>query len=109
MWLLGADGQHVRLDQGPAAVQLDGSQSWTLLDGALGAVGALPTSWRTGPGWLWVPDAIELEVLNVLGQVVLIPPGAAHDPIPHALAEGVYVLRVRTAQGWESHKILLKT
>jgi len=48
-------------------------------------------------------------VLNVLGQVVLIPPGAAHDPIPHALAEGVYVLRVRTAQGWESHKILLKS
>ena len=109
LWLLGTDGQRVRLDQGPAAVQLDGSQSWTLLDGALGAVGALPTSWRTGPGWLWVPDAIELEVLNVLGQVVLIPPGAAHDPIHHALAEGVYVLRVRTAQGWESHKILLKS
>jgi hypothetical protein len=65
-------------------------------------------AWRTGPGWLWVPDAVQLEVLNLLGQVVLTPTGAAHDPIPHGLAEGVYVLRVRSVKGWESHKILLK-
>ena len=109
LWLLGGDGQHVRLDQGSAAVHLDGSQSWTLLAEALGSVETQPSSWRTGPGWLWVPDAVELEVLNVLGQVVLVPTGSAHDPIPHGLAEGVYVLRVRTARGWESHKINLKS
>jgi hypothetical protein len=72
-------------------------------------VDAQPTSWRTGPGWLWVPDAVQLEVLNVLGQVVLCPTGAAHDPIPHELAEGVYILRVCSVKGWESHKILLKS
>lgn len=109
LWLLGGDGQHVRLDQGSAAVHLDGSQSWTLLAEALGSVETQPSSWRTGPGWLWVPDAVELEVLNVLGQVVLVPTGSAHDPIPHGLAEGVYVLRVRTSRGWESHKINLKS
>lgn len=109
LWLLGDDGQHVRLDQGFAAVNLDGSQSWTLLAEALESVETQPSSWRTGPGWLWVPDAVELEVLNVLGQVVLVPTGSAHDPIPHGLAEGVYVLRVRTARGWESHKINLKS
>jgi len=109
LWLLGADGQHVRLDQGPAAVQLDGSQSWTLLAESLGGAEAQPGAWRTGPGWLWVPDAVQLEVLNVLGQVVLTPTGAAHDPIPHGLAEGVYVLRVRSVKGWKSHKIQLKS
>jgi hypothetical protein len=109
LWLLGADGQRVRLDQGPAAVQLDGSQSWTLLAESLGGAEAQPMAWRTGPGWLWVPDAVQLEVLNVLGQVVLTPTGTAHDPIPHGLAEGVYVLRVRSVKGWESHKILLKS
>jgi hypothetical protein len=108
-WLLGANGQQVRLDQGPSTVQLDGTQSWTLMASGLSAPESNPALWRTGPGWLWVPDADQLEVLNVLGQVVLTPTGAAHDPIPHGLAEGVYVLRVRTPQGWESHKILLKS
>jgi len=110
LWLLGGDGQRVRLDQDHAVVALDGSQSWTLLAEALGGRDEVQqTTWRTGPGWIWVPDAIELEVLNVLGQVVLVPSGLANDPLTHGLAEGVYVLRVRTPQGWESHKILIKS
>ena len=109
LWLLGADGQRVRLDQGPAAVQLNGSQSWTLLAESLGGAEVHPTAWRTGPGWIWVPDAIELEVLNMLGQVVLVPAGLAQNPLNHGLAEGVYILRVRSEKGWESHKIHLKS
>lgn len=109
LWLLGADGQRVRLDQGPAAVLLNGSQSWTLLAESLGGAEVHPTAWRTGPGWIWVPDAIELEVLNMLGQVVLVPAGLAQNPLTHGLAEGVYILRVRSEKGWESHKIHLKS
>jgi hypothetical protein len=62
-----------------------------------------------GTGWLWVPDAVELEVLNVLGQLVLAPNGSACDPISHGLAEGVYLLRVRNQIGWQSYKIILKS
>lgn len=109
LWLIGDNGQRVRLDQGPAQVQLNGSQSWILLTDALGGEEVRPTAWRTGPGWIWVPDAIELEVLNMLGQVVLVPAGLAHNPLTHGLAEGVYILRVRSEMGWESHKIILKS
>lgn len=109
LWLLGTDGQRLRLDQGPTAIYLDGSQSWTLCSEALNLPEMQPTPWRMGTGWLWVPDAIELEVLNVLGQVVLVPNGSACEPISHDLAEGVYLLRVRNQIGWQSYKIILKS
>lgn len=107
MFLVG-ETQVVPLDDGGAVVQLDGMQHWQVCS-ALGLHDADQNAqeWRAGPGFVWVPDADELTILNVLGQVVEHAGHADGAPLTHSLPRGLYVLRVRRGTQWTQIKTIL--
>jgi hypothetical protein len=107
MFLVG-ETQVVALDDGGAVVQLDGMQHWQVCS-ALGLHDADQNApeWRAGPGFVWVPDADELTILNVLGQVVEHAGHADGAPLTHSLPRGLYVLRVRRGPQWTQIKTIL--
>jgi len=109
LWLLGADGSRIRLDLGPAAVVLEGRQTWLLTSSALSNGEAESLVWRCGPGFLWVPGADHLEILNLLGQPLGAVRGdSAGEPWMHQLPEGLYLVRARIGARWHHLKIHLK-
>jgi hypothetical protein len=63
--------------------------------------------WRAGLGFVWVPDADELTILNALGQVVKHVSLAGGAPLTHSLPRGLYVLRVRRGTQWTQIKTIL--
>ena len=107
LWL--TDGiESFRLDQGPLTLELQGVQHWRLMGSSMALAEATEGLWRTGPGILWSPEAQDLELLTMLGQVVLRRYGINGEPVAHHLPEGAYVLRWRSAGAWNTQKIILK-
>jgi hypothetical protein len=107
MFLVG-ETQVVPLDDGGAVVQLDGMQHWQVCSALeLPKADQNAPMWRAGPGFVWVPDADELTILNVLGQVVEHTDHADGAPLTHSLPRGLYVLRVRRGPQWTQIKTIL--
>ena len=107
LWL--TDGiESFRLDQGAHALELQGVQHWRLMGSSLALAEPGDGLWRTAPGILWSPEAQDVELLTMLGQVVLRRYGINGEPVAHHLPEGAYVLRWRSAGAWNTKKIILK-
>jgi hypothetical protein len=107
LWL--TDGiESFRLDQGPVTLELQGVQHWRLMGSSMALPEAKDCLWRTAPGILWSPEAQDVELLSMLGQVVLRRYGINGEPLAHHLPEGAYVIRWRSAGAWHTQKIILK-
>lgn len=107
MYLVG-ETQVIALDDAGAVLQLDGTQHWQLTS-TLGSrdAGRSDLVWRSGPGFVWIPDANELEIKNLLGQAVAHACLSGGAPFVHSLPHGLYVLRVRRGTEWTPFKTLL--
>jgi hypothetical protein len=107
VYLVG-ETQVIALGEAGAPLTLDGTQHWQLTR-SLGT----PTNphdrapWRVGPGFIWAPEADELQIVNLVGQVVAHFPDACDAPRIHNLPHGLYVVRVRQGAQWTQRKTIL--
>jgi hypothetical protein len=107
VWLVG-EGHVIPVGAQGSLVRLVGTQRWRVVGGAVPAAEIAAPKVRTGPGFLWIPQAEEVRVANLVGQVLLDAPRAEGQALAHSLPHGLYLVRYRMGGTWSSVKLILQ-